>query len=53
LIINAWDSLSAPGNGSGGDSSLDGAIGASTTSAIVGNGALNPFITVDSVVQVL
>lgn len=49
LIVNAWDPLSAPGNGCFGDHSLDGAIGATTTCAVVGNGALNPFMGLDRV----
>jgi hypothetical protein len=46
LWVNAWDPLSAPGNGCEGDSSLDGWMGRTTSIAITGNGALNPYLQV-------
>ncbi len=44
LFVNAWDTLSGPGNGCAGDDSLDGAMGSTTMIAVTGNGALNPFL---------
>jgi hypothetical protein len=54
LFINGWDMLSGPGNGCEGDASLDGAMGANTTIAVTGNGALNPLLLrPDHVISIL
>lgn len=44
LFVNSWDPMSFPGNGNGGDQSLDGFMGRSSTIALTGNGVTNPYI---------
>ena len=44
LFINAWDCWSVPGNGNGGDNSLDGFVGRVTNIGVLGTSLTNPFL---------
>jgi hypothetical protein len=51
LIVNAWDPHSVPGNGNGGDDSLDGFIGRSTAIQFAGWGQSNPSLLSNEIMK--